>query len=56
MPVASVDAILVLVPYSVQLRSMSIANKRISSLGTSHDQSQYMAGIGSKTSTQTRNT
>jgi len=32
------------------------AYKRISSLGTSHDPSAYMAEIGSRSSTQTRNT
>jgi len=32
------------------------AYKRISSLGPSHDPSAYMAGIGSRSSTQTRNT
>jgi len=35
---------------------MSIAYKRILSLGTSHDPSQYMADIGSRTGIQTRNT
>jgi len=32
------------------------AYKRISSLGPSHDPSAYMAEIGSRSSTQTRNT
>jgi len=33
---------------------MSFAYKRISSLGTSHDASAYMAEIGCRSSTQTR--
>jgi len=35
---------------------MSFAYKRISSLGTSHDPSAYMAEIVCRSSTQTRNT
>jgi len=35
---------------------MLFAYKRISSLGPSHDPSAYMAEIGSRSSTQTRNT
>jgi len=35
---------------------MLFAYKRISSLGPSHDPSAYMAGTGSRSSTQTRNT
>jgi len=34
---------------------MSFAYKRNSSLGTSHDPSAYMADIGCRSSTQTRN-
>jgi len=55
-PVASVGAIQVSVPYSVQLRGMSIPYKRISSLATSHDTRQYMADIRWRTIKQTRNT
>jgi len=33
---------------------MSIAYKRITSLGTSHEPSQYLAEIGCRASTQTR--
>jgi len=35
---------------------MSFAYERISSLGTSHDPSAYMAEIGCSSSTQTGNT
>jgi len=54
--IASVGAIQVLVHDSVQLRYMSIEYKRISSLGLSHDPNPYLAEIGCRLSTQTRNT
>ena len=38
----------VLFPYSVQIRCMLFAYKRISSLGPSHDPSAYFAEIGSR--------
>ena len=41
-------------PYSEQLCCISIAYKRSSSLGTSRDQSSYMAEIGFRSSIQTR--
>jgi len=53
---ASVGAIQVLVPYSVQTRFNPIAYKGISLLGLSHDPCSYLGEIGCRSSTQTRKT